>query len=283
MKQKRILITGANSYIGVSFETYIKKKYSERYLVDTVDMIDGTWRERDFSSYDAIFHVAGIAHRKETAENEALYYAVNRDLAVETAQKAKAEGVGHFLFLSSMSVYGIDSGVIGADTVPSPKSTYGISKWQAEEALCELENETFSVARIRPPMVYGKDCKGNFQTIVRIVRKLPVFPRVKNRRSMIYIDTLCEYVRGYIDEGASGVLLPQNAEYLNTSEMAMAIAEALGKKIYLSRLLGLAVRMLSPFASVAKKAFGSLVYERSEGDRSIENEKSNRDSVRESV
>lgn len=280
---KKILITGANSYIGVSFENYINKNYSEGYSVDTVDMIDGSWREKDFSLYDAVFHVAGIAHRKETAENEELYYKVNRDLAAETAQKAKDAGVGQFLFLSSMSVYGVESGVITKDTEPQPKSHYGKSKWQAEEMIGALQSDSFDVALIRPPMVYGKNCKGNFQTIVKIVRKFPVFPKVKNRRSMIYIDTLCEHVKAYIDEGASGVLLPQNAEYLNTSEMAKAIAEALGKKIYLSRLLGLAVKLMVPFVSVAKKAFGSLVYEKSGDELSEANGKSNRDSVRESV
>lgn len=278
---KRILITGANSYIGVSFENYIKTHASETYSVDTVDMIDGSWREQDFSLYDAVFHVAGIAHQKETSENEHLYYEINRDLAVETAKKAKAEGVKHFLFLSSMSVYGVDSGVITKDTIPSPKSHYGKSKFQAEEQLSALQDDTFAVALIRPPMVYGKGCKGNFQTVVKIVKKLPVFPKVKNQRSMIYIETLCQSVKEFIDEGAFGVLLPQNAEYMNTSEMALAIAEQLGKKIHLSRLLGFAVKMMCPFVSMANKAFGSLVYEKNGEEKTTE--KTNRESVLESV
>ena len=173
---KKILITGANSYIGVSFETYLKENYPDEYSVDTVDMIDGTWREKDFSGYDTVFHVAGIAHQKETSENESLYYKVNRDLAVETAEKAKREGVKHFLFLSSMSVYGVETGVITKDTLPCPKSNYGKSKWQAEEKLGEMQSENFCVSLLRPPMVYGKDCKGNFQTVVKIVKKFPIFP-----------------------------------------------------------------------------------------------------------
>lgn len=282
---KKILITGANSYIGVSFENYIKKNDSETYLIDTVDMIDGSWKNKDFSIYDAVFHVAGIAHQKETSENEHLYYEINRDLAVETAKKAKEEGVKHFLFLSSMSVYGVDSGVITKDTVPFPKSHYGKSKWQAEEQLAALQDDEFTVALIRPPMVYGKGCKGNFQTVVKIVKKFPVFPKVKNQRSMIYIDTLCQYVKEFIDRGASGVLLPQNAEYMNTSEMALAIAERLGKKIHLSRILGFAVKVMCPFVSVANKAFGNLVYEKDDKVKTIKKttEKTNRESVLESV
>ena len=279
---KQILITGANSYIGTSFEQYIKENYAEDYSVDTVDMIDGAWRQKDFSSYDAVFHVAGIAHQKETAENEHLYYAVNRDLAIEVAKKAKDEGVRHFVFLSSMSVYGVESGVIIKNTVPNPKSHYGKSKLQAEEMIGAMADDIFVVSLVRPPMVYGKGCKGNFQTVIKIVKKFPIFPKVKNRRSMIYVDTLCEYVKEYIDVGVAGVLLPQNAEYMNTSEMAKTIAEKLGKKIYLSRLLGIAVKILCPFVSMANKAFGTLVYEK-DGEKVKPNEKNNRESVLESV
>ncbi|MBQ8448191.1 MAG: NAD-dependent epimerase/dehydratase family protein, partial [Clostridia bacterium] len=160
---KRILITGANSYIGTSFENYMKQ-WVDEYSVDTVDMIDGTWREKDFGEYDVVFHVAGIAHKKETKENAELYYKVNRDLAIETAKKAKKDGVKQFIFLSSMSVYGMDTGVITKDTVPTPKSNYGKSKLQAEEGMKELADDDFKICTIRPPMVYGEGCKGNYQT-----------------------------------------------------------------------------------------------------------------------
>ena len=277
---KRILITGANSYIGTSFEKYMQP-FSDEYQVDTLDMIDGTWREKDFSGYDVVFHVAGIAHQKETKKNAHLYYKVNCDLAEETARKAKAEGVNQFLFLSSMSVYGIESGVIAKDSVPAPKSNYGKSKLLAEEKIRMMENDTFRVALIRPPMVYGKNCKGNFQTVVKLVKKSPVFPKVKNSRSMIHIDILCKYVKEYIDRKVSGVLLPQNAEYMNTSEMAKAIAQKLGKKIHVSATLGIAVKLLCPFVSSAKKAFGTLVYEKE--DEVKADEKANHETISESV
>lgn len=280
---KKILITGANSYIGTSFERYVKDGFPEMYEIDTIDMIDGSWREKDFSVYDVIFHVAGIAHQKETKENARLYYEVNCELATDTAKKAKDEGVGHFILLSSMSVYGMESGVITKDTVPAPKSHYGKSKLGAENNILELEDDSFSVAVVRPPMVYGKDCKGNFQTVIKIVKKLPVFPKVKNRRSMIHIDTLCEYIREYIDSGASGIFLAQNYEYMNTSEMAKVISEKLGKKIYLSSVLGLAVKLMCPFVSQASKAFGTLVYEKDVEAKARKNEKTNRESVLESV
>ena len=260
---KKILITGSGSYIGESFKEYLKQ-YGEEYSTDTLDMQRADWREHDFSGYDVVYHVAGIAHRKETSENAHLYYEVNRDLALEVARKAKSEGVSQLIFLSSMSVYGIERGVITPDTPLAPKSNYGRSKMEAEEGMAELASEDFAICTLRPPMVYGKGCKGNFVSVVSLVRKLPFFPRVENRRSMIYIDNLSSFVKMAIDRELSGVYFPQNREYMNTSQMAMGIAEGLGKKCRLSRLLGFGVKLLMPFVSMAKKGFGTLIYENTE-------------------
>ena len=261
---KRILITGANSYIGTSFEKYIRDNFSDDYTVDTVDMVDGSWRGKSFAGYDSVFHVAGIAHRKETKENAHLYYEVNRDLAIETAKKAKADGAGQFIFLSSMSVYGMETGVITKETKPNPKSHYGKSKWQAEQAIEPLASDNFKVCILRPPMVYGKDCKGNFQTVVKIVKKFPVFPKVKNERSMIYIDNLSSFLKFCVDQNLSNVYFPQNQEYVRTVDMAQKIAAKLNKKIYFSVLMGCGVLLLRPYIAVAKKGFGNLIYRNTE-------------------
>ena len=260
---KKILVTGANSYIGQSFEKYISQ-WPEEYQVETVDMIDGTWREKDFSAYDVVYHVAGIAHRKETSENKDLYYEVNRDLSVEVAQKAKREGVGQFIFLSTMSVYGKNVGVITKETQPLPVTHYGKSKLEAEKQMEALRDDQFVLTVLRPPMVYGKDCKGNFQSIIKIVRKLPVFPKVKNQRSMIYVDNLSSFIKLCIDKKADGLYLPQNREYVQTMDIASIVAKSMDKKIYFSRLLGLAVKICTPFLTIAQKGFGTLVYQDTE-------------------
>lgn len=260
---KKILITGANSYIGVSFENYLAK-WADEYTVDTVDMIDGTWKEKDFSAYDVVFHVAGIAHRKETKENAALYYKVNRDLVIEVAKKAKADGVGQFIFLSSMSVYGTETGVITKETTPAPKTNYGKSKLQAEEGIRPLADDSFAICTLRPPMVYGKGCKGNFQTVCKLVRKSPVFPKVNNERSMIYIDNLCAFVKLCVDRSLQGLYFPQNREYVKTSDMARVIAETTQKKLWISGLAGVGVCAMHPFVGMVKKAFGSLIYQNTE-------------------
>jgi nucleoside-diphosphate-sugar epimerase len=163
---KKILITGANSYIGTSFEKYVSQ-WPDKYIVDTVDMIDGTWKQKDFSKYDVVFHVAGIAHVSPNPKLKELYYKVNRDIAIETAKKAKLEGIKQFIFMSSIIVYG-ESGrinekkIINRDTVPRPANSYGDSKLQAEKGIKALENNRFKVVILRPPMIYGKGSKGNY-------------------------------------------------------------------------------------------------------------------------
>ena len=267
---KKILITGANSYIGMSFEKYMQQ-WPEDYQVDTVDMIDGTWREISFAGYDTVYHVAGIAHSdngKISPEREKLYRAVNTDLTVETAQKAKAEGVGQFIFMSSAIVYGESAPlgkekVITRDTPVDPANCYGDSKVQAENGIRPLEDASFKVVILRPPMIYGKGSKGNYPTLARLARKLPLFPRVNNCRSMLYIENLCEFVRLMIENEETGTFWPQNGEYSNTSDLVAMIAAAHGKKIYLTKLFNWALPVARLATGLVDKAFGNLSYDKS--------------------
>lgn len=280
---KRVLITGANSYIGTSFENYLRENYPNDYVVDTVDMIDGSWRNMSFAGYDSVFHVAGIAHQKETKKNIHLYYEVNRDVAIETAQKSKRDSVKQFIFLSSMSVYGMEEGVITKDTQPNPKSHYGKSKWEAEQAIVALQDENFIVCVLRPPMVYGRGCKGNFQTILKIVKKSPLFPKVRNERSMIYIDNLNSFVNMCIEKNIRGVHCPQNKDYICTMNMAQNIAFAMNKRLYFDCVTGAVVSLLRLFYPTAKKAFGNLVYKDTENFNFCYSVSSNEESFRNSV
>ncbi|MFR1707983.1 MAG: NAD-dependent epimerase/dehydratase family protein [Clostridium sp.] len=254
---KKILITGANSYIGTNFEKYIKQ-WSDKYRVDTVDMLDMNWRKKDFGEYDVILHVAGIAHIKETKENANLYYKVNRNLAYEVATKSKNEKVKQFIFLSSMSVYGMETGIIRKDTIAKPNSNYGKSKLQAEELIVPLQDENFNVAVLRPPMIYGKGCKGNYIRLEKFALKSPIFPKIENKRSMIYIDNLCEFVKQVIDNKSIGISLPQNEEYVCTSYMVREIAKAHGRKIYMTRLFNPLLKVMK--IKMINKVFGDLVY-----------------------
>lgn len=265
---KKVLITGANSYIGTSFEKHLSK-WPKKYTVEAVDMIDGSWREKDFSEFDTIYHVAGIAHSdsgKISQEKEKLYRSVNTDLTIETAKKAKSEGVKQFIFMSSAIIYG-ESAPIGKekiitkDTKPCPANCYGDSKLQAEMGLKELDDENFKVVILRPPMIYGKGSKGNFPALEKFALKLPIFPSVKNERSMLYIGNLVEFVRLMIENDERGVFWPQNGEYSNTSSLVKMIADCKGKKILLIPGFGWALKLLSHFTGLVNKAFGNLVYE----------------------
>ena len=255
---KKVLITGANSYIGTSFENYVKKLYPNDFSVETVDMIDGTWREKSFSNYDVVFHVAGIAHSdsgKIKPEKAKLYYEVNTDLAIETAKKAKQDGVKQFIFMSSAIVYGESAPigkrkVITLDTPVSPANCYGDSKVQAEKGILPLGCDDFKVCILRPPMIYGKGCKGNFNTLVKFGKKLPFFPYVKNERSMLYVENL-------------GIFFPQNAEYSSTSELVKEIGACYGKKVRLVKGFSWLIKFLGLFIGVINKAFGNLTYDKS--------------------
>ena len=177
---KKILITGANSYIGTSFECYLRENYPNDYVIKTLDMIDGNWKNYDFSNYDTVFHVAGIAHAdvgNVSKETEKLYYQVNCDLAYETALKAKEANVKQFIYMSSIIVYGESAPygktkVITKDTKPSPANFYGDSKLQAEIKLSPLQDDSFNIAIIRPPMIYGKGSKGNYPMLSKLAKKL---------------------------------------------------------------------------------------------------------------
>lgn len=274
---KRVLITGAGSYIGEAFKAYAEKHYTA-LNVETVDMINPSWRDKDFSAYDIVYHVAGIAHADVgtvSEETKEKYYSVNTDLAIEAAKKAKAEGVKEFIFMSSMIVYGESAPygkakIVDEHTVPIPANFYGDSKLQADVGVRDLADENFKVLVLRPPMIYGKGSKGNYVTLSKLAKKMPIFPDVKNQRSMLHIDNLCEFLCQImlikVQQNAT-VLLPQNSEWTKTSEMVRQIAEANGKRILLSKclvpLVQIAGKVPGKIGGLANKAFGNSVYEHS--------------------
>lgn len=275
---KKVLITGAGSYIGESFSSYASNNYPA-LEVNSIDMMDGSWRKADFSSYDIIYHVAGIAHADVGNVDDATkekYYKVNTDLAVEVCKKAKAEGVKEFIFMSSMIVYG-DSApygkkkVVDKHTIPQPANFYGDSKLQADVAVRDLADDSFKVVVLRPPMIYGKGSKGNYPTLAKLAKKLPVFPKIDNERSMLHIDNLCEFLCQImlvkeVKENAI-VLIPQNSEWTKTSEMVREIADVGGKRIRIVGILNPAVwigsKVPGKIGGLVNKAFGNSCYAQS--------------------
>ena len=268
--KKKILITGKGSYIGESVEQWLLKD-RDQYEVDTLDMLNNSWRDKDFAEYDVIFHVAGIAHADVgaiTEEQKELYYEVNTELTLEVAEKAKRSNVKQFIFMSSMIVYsGCKERIITFSTEPKPLNFYGDSKLQADKKLQEMVTDGFKVVVLRPPMIYGKGSKGNYPQLAKLAPRLPVFPIVKNQRSMLHIDNLCQFVKLMIDNEETGVFFPQNGEYTNTSDMVQMIAEVKGHRIIMIPFVYLFVKVLEKvpgkIGELTTKAFGDSSYEMS--------------------
>lgn len=274
---KRILITGTGGYLGKCFEQYIAKMNGNMpqnlWHVTFVSVRNEKWKEMDFSEYDAILHAAAVVHRKEKPGMEQLYYDVNYHLTEELAKKAKLDVVKkqnstgekkkiQFVFLSTMSVYGIVSGRITENTKPAPANFYGRSKLLAEETLQKMEDETFIVSIVRPPMIYGRECTGNYALLEKLATKIPVFPKTKNERSMLYVDNLNEFFRLVIEKEASGVFCPQNAEFVNTSDMVEIIRKSYGKTGVTVPGFGWLLNIFAKKISLFAKVFGTLTYDK---------------------
>lgn len=261
---KRVLITGANSFVGMNIESWLLKAPNE-FLVDTVDTMNEAWKKADFTKYDVVFHVAGIAHVDPKPDMAPLYYKVNRDLSIEIAKWAKERGVKQFIYMSSKIVYHASKSLKGdfvkSETKPNPNDFYGDSKLQAENGLNKLQCDTFKIAIIRPPMIYGPGNKGNLPRLGWLALKTPVFPAWHNKRSMLYVINLAEFVKQLIIREMAGTFFPQNAEYSDTVEIVRLISIEHGHKIWISRLFNPLVWLGAKFLPAIPKMFADSYYE----------------------
>lgn len=264
---KKVMLVGIGGYIGGKFTKYIKANYPD-WQIDSVDSMNGIWKDADFRGYDAIYNVSGLAHANARQGSEELYYTVNGQLPIDVAKKAKEEGVPLFVQMSSQIVYGDMSGlgeekIITADTIPSEPSVYGKSKMMAERGLQKLVDEKFQVAIMRPPLIYSENARDNFPRLVNFAKKSPVFPKLENKQSMVYVDNFCELVRLVILQNKGGIYFPQQECYIETCKIVKDIANAVGHKMWLTRIFNPALRLLSKSGKLGfiHKAFGSITYD----------------------
>ena len=256
---KRVLILGAHSYIGTALENQLSAS-PDRFSVQTRSLHGIAPETLDFHGADAAVQVAAIVHQKETKENAPLYEAVNRDLAVKAAKKAKAEGVKQFVLLSTMNVYGMTTGVITKDTVPHPNTAYGRTKLEAERAIAALADGHFTVTILRPPMVIGKGSKGNYRRLEQLAKKLPFCPDFENRRSLVRIETLCGAMEALLESPRSGIFFPQEPQPIATRDLIDEMAAADGRTLKHTKLFNPAIRAFRALTTTGKKAFGDLEY-----------------------
>lgn len=261
---KRVLITGAGSYVGESVRKYILD-HDKGFVIDAVDTMNEAWKKADFAQYDVVFHVAGIAHVNADPKMEALYYKVNRDLTIEVAKVAKDAGVKQFVFMSSQIVFhesqSLKSEMLTVNTKENPNGFYGDSKLQAEIGIKELESPTFKVCILRPPMIYGVGAKGNFPRLAKLAIKTPFFPAWHNKRSMLYIDNLAEFVRQIILRDMRGTFYPQNRELSDTVDIIRFFAKQAGHCIWISKLFNPFVWLGSFVLQPVNKMFATYYYD----------------------
>ena len=264
---KKILITGAGSYVGESVRAYILKKHHTQFQIDAVDTMGDNWRKADYTQYDVVFHVAGIAHVNADPKMEPLYYKVNRDLTIEIARHAQEAGVKQFIFMSSQIVFhesqSLKTEVLTAETEPNPNGFYGDSKLQAENGLKALRAEggQMKMCILRPCMIYGPNAKGNFPRLAKLATKTPVFPAWHNKRSMLYVDNLAEFVLQAIVRELEGTFYPQNHELADTVEIIRFFAKEAGHKVWITRLLNPFVWLGSFVMQPINKMFATYYYD----------------------
>ena len=265
---KKLLITGSNGFVG----NYFINKYKEKYDIRIFSFLKDDINTLDCNTIDIVFHLSALVHQMGGASaNE--YEKINVIQTIELAKKAKESGVKHFIFMSTVKVYGEETNSKYIEnTVCNPEDDYGKSKLKAEQELQKLEDENFKISIIRTPIVYGYGVKANIKNLINLVNKVPVLPfgKIKNKRSMVYIGNLCHLVDEIIIQKKSGIFLASDDQPLNTLRLIELIAKNLDKKIYLVKIpfFESLLKILKP--SFHKRLYGSL-----EIDSSITKEKLN--------
>ena len=266
-----ILVTGASGFVGARFV----ELWNHPDQLRLVSLREVTPEQIDYTGVDAVLHFAGIAHRMHQSD-DSLYYNVNRDLTIALAKKAKENGVSHFIFLSTIKVFGKDASdsILNLQTPCFPGDPYGKSKLEAENGLLKLLDDDFSVAILRPPLVYGPGVKGNLNRLMHWIKSssFPVLlSNCRNQRSMIYVDNLIAYIVHILRIHAAGIFLTTDGWALSTRDLVENLIEEIRpskNKYVIPHALFLPLRLIRP--GIHKRLFGSLVVDGSETDRILD-------------
>jgi len=262
MPFNRVLITGSNSYVGTNLEKWLMK-YPEKFYVETISVRGDTWKSFDFSKFDVVFHVAGIAHVSPKKSMKNLYFKVNRDLAIEVAKKAKDSFVKQFILMSSMIVYSSKETLITINTIPNPDNFYGRSKFDAENNIKLLESKSFLISIIRAPLIYGLYSRGNLNTLFRFIKLIFIFPEISNKRSIIHIFNFSNIVKFLIENELNGLFFPQNSEYFSLTNVVKLYAKSNKKIILFTKVFNPFIFFLKQHLNIFRKIFNDYYYDKS--------------------
>ncbi|XOV91140.1 MAG: NAD-dependent epimerase/dehydratase family protein [Bacteroidota bacterium] len=262
--EKSILLTGSSGFLG----SRLLQKSKHSRAIGTVSLQSTPISQINLSGTDTIIHCAGIAHRM-SGHDEKEYFKVNRDLTLLLAESAKANGVKHFIFLSTIKVFGLDSSdaPIEGNLAPSSlflaphKDAYGRSKLAAELGLKELESKDFTVSIIRPPLIYGPGAKGNLLKLMQNIQKGGMLPLggIHNRRSMIFVDNLVALIDLIIEQKAAMTITPADQPAISTTKLVEELCKTINpdkKLISIPGFLRPLIRVLKP--AFYHRLFGSL-------------------------
>ncbi|MFX4233907.1 NAD-dependent epimerase/dehydratase family protein [Aliarcobacter butzleri] len=264
----KLLITGSNGFIG----NYFINNYKSKYNIKTFSFLKDDINRLDCNSIDIVFHLSALVHQMGGA-SASEYEKINVTQTLQLAKKAKESGVKHFVFMSTVKVYGEETNSIYTEnTVCNPEDDYGKSKLKAEHELQKLEDENFKISIIRTPIVYGYGVKANIKNLINLVNKVPVLPlgKIKNKRSMVYIGNLCHLVDEIIIQKKSGIFLACDDEPLSTSKLIELIAKNLDRKMYLIK-----IPFFETLLKILKPSFHERLYGSLEVDNNITKEKLN--------
>lgn len=264
---KNILLTGANGYLGSSFIN----QYRNKYKFEKFSLLTQKLKDVNFEGINTVLHCAALVHQK-TEHSYEKYQEINVEYPVKLAKLAKQNGVKQFIFISTVAVYGEDVEKIDENTRCNPITPYGKSKFEAEKQLLELNDKNFIVSIIRPPMIYGKNAPGNIDSLVTLVRKIPIIPlgQINNKRSFIYVDNLCYIIDELITQEKEGIFLASDDNALSTSVLIELIAKNLDKKIYLIK-----IPFFESLLKLLKPSFHKRLYSNFEIDNTISRKKLN--------
>lgn len=230
----KLLLTGSHGFVG----SYFYQKFHTSYEIERFSFLQDRFEDLHVKGIDAIVHLSALVHQMGGASAQA-YEDINVTQTLALARKAKESGARHFIFMSTVKVYGEESDEVYTENFTcKPQDEYGKSKLKAEEELQKLEDDNFKVAIVRTPIVYGYGVKANLKNLMVLVDKIPVLPfgSIKNRRSLTYVGNLCALLECIIQKQQRGIFLASDDKALSTTQLIQAIATVKKRNCWLFAL-----------------------------------------------
>jgi len=266
--RNKILLTGSSGFIG---RHYLEHN-SLQYDISPVSLQTCPIEDIEFNSIKTVVHLAGIAHRMEKIDDQ-IYFDVNHKLTVALASAAKEAGVSHFVFMSTVKVYGDNTKeFLDLSSSTLPTDPYGKSKLDAEKNLLDLANEKFKVAIIRPPLVYGPGVKGNLIRFLKLAdgrMRLP-FKNIENKRSMVSIDNLIALINKIIESASEGIFIAGDKQPISTSQLLNYIYKAANKKPQWFTMPKIGLWILNKLKpDLYSRLYGSYIIDNTESNKKL--------------